>query len=410
MVLQIAMTQLPPAFLYIGGSYPQLAAIQSLRRLGLYLVVTDLNADAPARDVADHFAQVSAQDIAAISALGDDVSKTHTIMGVYGVADYAFEAVLAVARRFELKGPRCEGARLLTDKAETSARLRAAKLPVPHLYWSGEAGPDARTLNTLTGRDLIVKPRSLNNSHAVIPLYAASTAALAYAIRTVAAADGGVMIEERVEGRIGNVDALMLAGSCHPISTTIRRNDPITPAVCTAMIQPGGTPDCEQGLFVIAEQVANALGYDNGPLTVDIVHGADGKISILEVSPHFHNINCEIARHNGNPMAAYGAWLMESADWRRYLPNGKSCYGVLFQKFVDGDGVIKAIHGMDELSRWPCHVDTRIVSKVGDHVTHTTGRKNLLCLVWAVSDRRKDIDDVVRFIENDVRADVEASV
>lgn len=402
------MTKLPPAFLYIGGSYPQLAAIRSLRQLGFFVVVTDINADAPARDDADLFAQIGAHEVERILELAEMVSESHTLAGVYGVADYAFDAVLGVARGFALKGPRCEAGDLLTDKAKTNARLRARGLPVPELHWIGEDGPDDWLISSLAGRNVVVKARSLNNSKSVIPLRVARADEIKQAIRKVAAAGGGIMIEALVTGSVGNVDGLMLAGKFYPISTTIRHNDPDVPAVCTAMIQPGGVPEYEKLVFALADQAAKALGYETGPFTVDLIIGDKAEIFILEVSPHFHNITCEIARGNGNPMAAYASWLREDANWNLHLPRGTARHGFLYQKFVEGEGVITAILGLDELSKWPCHIDTRVFSNVGDRVASSADRKNLLCLVWAASDKREDIDNVLKFIEHDVRAVVEA--
>jgi hypothetical protein len=311
-----------------------------------------------------------------------------------------------------LKGPRFEDAALFTDKALTSQRLRSSGVPVPDLYWSGDAPatPDDHVLAALDGRDIVIKPRDGNNSRGVTILRNAPREAIRSALAAPAAGSRRMMIERFLEGRIGNVDGLVVDGVLLPISTTIRLDDPDRPAVCRAMIQPAGLPGHDARMFALAQRVADAVGYHAGPLTMDVVIAGDGTVHVLEVSPHFHNISCEIARGNGNPMAAYGAWLLGRPDWRQHLPSGSARHGVCYQKFVDASGVVEEIAGVEALRALPGFVDATFFCGPGDRVRCAAGERDRLCLVWASAETREALDRIIEHIEHDVRAVVCADV
>ena len=397
-----------PAFLYLGGSYPQRSAIQSLRDVGLFVAVTDRSAIAPAGEIADRFAAIDATDCDDIVRLADDLARERPLLGAYGVADYAFPSVAAVARRHSLKGPRFEGQGLFTDKALTSKRLRACGVPVPDVYWSGDASaaPDDGTLGGISGRDIVIKPRDSHNSLGVTVLRSATPDAMRREVTGLAAMSRGSMIEAFHEGRIGNVDGLVIDGEFNPISTTVRLNDPDRPTVCTAMIQPAGLAGHNSRGFDLAQRAAAAIGYQAGPITLDVVIGDDGSVHVLEVSPHYHAVSCEIARGNGNPMAAYGAWLLGRSDWRRHLPSGPAKHGVCYRKFVDAPGIVTAITGLEQLVTMPGFVDAKLLLRPGDRARCSQEHRDLLCLVWATADSRDALDRIIEHIEHEVRAEL----
>lgn len=395
-----------PAFLYIGGSHPQRRAIEGLREAGLFVVLTDRSEDAPARSVADAFAPIDATSCAAIVRLSDTVARDRPLIGAYAVADYAVPGLAAVAQRHRLKGPRFEAADLFTDKALTSERLRSVGIPVPHLYWSGSTpeSPPGDVLDRCEGRDLVVKPRDANNSRGVTVLKRASQDAILAALEGLNDVSRHAMIEAWCDGAIGNVDGLVADSVFHPISTTVRRNDPGQPVVCTAMIQPAGLPGHDARAFGLAARVATAIGYDSGPITIDLVIGGDGSLSVLEVSPHFHNVQCEIARGNGNPMAAYGAWLLGRPDWRRHLAAADARHGACCQIFVTGSGVMSRVAGLTEIAAFPGVVDIDVRLQPGSRVAGPNGQKVLMCLVWAAAGTREELDRIIERVERGLSA------
>ena len=244
-----------------------------------------------------------------------------------------------------------------------------------------------------------MKARSLNNSAGVHILADCNPDRVRTAIDSIHAQSDGVLIESFVEGYIANVDGLMLDGSFFAISTTRRRNDPDIPSICTAMVQPAGGPEFAEKASVLAESVAGALGIVTGPLTVDLIVAEDGEITVLEVSPHFHSIGCEILRENGNPLLAYFNWLRGDSDWRKYLPNGSARHGVLCQKLVDQSGVIISIEGREELVCRPGYAASHFVRDVGDRVISGPSHKDLLCLVWATGQNEDEINAQIEHVE-----------
>ena len=156
------MPETDDAILYIGAGASQIVPIASLSEAGIHVAATDRNPSSPCATVAGDVFAVDATDIEGITAVAEKISKQRRLVGVYGVADYAFASVMAVARRIGLKGPDCESAELFTDKALTVARLHEHGLPVPESHWKGGAGktPPPEILEVLSGQNVVVKARS----------------------------------------------------------------------------------------------------------------------------------------------------------------------------------------------------------------------------------------------------------
>ncbi|NOX40558.1 MAG: ATP-grasp domain-containing protein [Alphaproteobacteria bacterium] len=395
------MPELEDAILYIGGGASQIVPIASLSEAAFYVAATDRNLSSPCATVASDVFTVDATDIAGLIEVADKISKHRRLVGVYGVADYAFASVMAVARHIGLKGPVAESVELFTDKARTVTRLRDNGLPVPETHWVGQPGkrPPPKQLEALSGQNIVVKARSLNNSSGVHVLPGCNLDMIHAAIDSIYAQSDGVLIESFVEGYIANVDGLMLDGSFFSISTTRRRNDPDIPSICTTMIQPAGGPEFTEKASALAESAARALGMVTGPLTVDLIVAGDGEMTILEVSPHFHNIGSEILRKNGNPLLAYFTWLRGDPGWRTYLPNGSARHGVLCQKLIDQSGTIVSIEGREELARQPGYAASHFVRDVGDRVSCGPLHKDLLCLVWATGRNEGEINALIEHVE-----------
>lgn len=395
------MPELEDAILYIGGGASQIVPIASLAEAGFHVAATDRNSSSPCADVASEVFAVDATDVEGIVKVAEKISEHRRLVGVYGVADYAFASVMAVARHIELRGPDCEAVELFTDKARTITRLREKGLRVPETHWMGQTDkkPPPEILDSLSGQNVVVKARSLNNSAGVHVLADCNQDMIHTAIDSIFAQSDGVLIESFVEGYITNVDGLMLDGSFFAISTTRRRNDPDIPSVCTAMVQPAGGPEFTEKASALAESAARALGLVTGPFTVDVIVANDGEMTILEVSPHFHNIGCEIIRGNGNPLLAYFIWLRGGSDWQNFLPNGEARHGVLCQKLIDQSGMIVSIEGREELARRPGYAASYFVRDVGDRVSSGPSHKDLLCLVWATGHDEDEINAQIEHVE-----------
>ena len=77
------------AFIYLGGSFPQLEGLIAVKRSGLHVVLIDRDKNCPGQQIADQFWCVSVDDSAEIHKRTEALCSTHNVVGAYGVADYA---------------------------------------------------------------------------------------------------------------------------------------------------------------------------------------------------------------------------------------------------------------------------------------------------------------------------------
>jgi len=367
-----------PAFVYIGGSPPQAPALARLQALGLVTVLVDRDPPASSRALADHVivcdATATQTIIEGLEALAGELS----IVAVYGIADYAMASVAAVAKAFGAAGPEGLEPARFTDKARTSELLREADLPVPQLYWSGpceQADAALRGPTASTG-PVVVKITSGNNSNGVRLCKSGQLSSLEKAVRELAEQFPGsqLMVEEYVDGVVGNLDFLLLDDLCIPVSSTIRQLDTVDPTLCSSLMQPNPyigslTGPLSDPLTDLGAKVAEALGYRRGPFTIDVVHGKAGQLSILEVSPHFHCVSLDILRGNGDPISAYAAYLLGEPDWRRFLPPEDGVQsGAFLQLFSSRRGRVVSVEGEDLIRRESSVRDLAILAEPGSEL------------------------------------------
>lgn len=408
------MTDLRKAIVHIGGSHAQLLSIRAEKESGLAVIVTDRDPQAPAAEEADFFITADATYSDGIMSALEECSGRFEIVGAYGVADYAFKTVGAIHARFAPHLCQADIYGNFTNKFLTNAALARRAVPQPLQVWSGQRADNpgaAAILERAAGKDLVVKSATLNNSSGVVLLDDPTEASLAQALEHVFSRDDYAVVEEKLKGRICNVDGFMAGGEFHPISTTYRLDDPDRLQVCTAMIQPADSwPEFFAEAAGLARSSAHALGYRDGPFTVDLIDSLSGPggLKVLEASPHFHLPQCDWLRGNGNPLAACAAYFGGDAGWNRFLGTNGG-FGACVQLSAPLAGRVSDIAGLDALRDNPAVRHFSIHLRPGMSVTSTAGSKTLIGLVWLVEESAAALRKSVYAVRDciDVRVDNE---
>ena len=153
--------------LIVSGSVQAAAAAQRAKEMGLYVVVSDRNPQAPGFAFADSciIADVYGPDESAAAAMRFS-RKLRKIDGVICVAADAPMTVAAINERLGLPGISRKSAAMACDKLAMKAQFLAAGVPVP---WFAEvATPQALTRVAIErGRNLVIKPVDSRGSRGV---------------------------------------------------------------------------------------------------------------------------------------------------------------------------------------------------------------------------------------------------
>ena len=309
------------AAVYMGASDLQVPGIEAARAAGLWTIVTDRSPTAAGRSHADQFEVVDATDVAALLRLAERENVKRRIVGAYGVADYAFRAVGAIAERFALSIGTPAQFAAMADKAEARARMHAAGVRVPEqLTCEGRdhvAATAATAIRTLPF-PVVVKPTDSFNSRGVTVVATPSQARLTQALQAALAAGTRAVIETEIQGTHYNVDGLFCGGAFHPVAITERLFVDEVGRQALSGFEPNDIgAETRAALWSCAEHAARALDQRNGPMTADIVMATDGPV-VLEVSPHFHCLAANALR-GGSAIRAWFEYLAGAADWQRHL-------------------------------------------------------------------------------------------
>lgn len=400
-------TSRPRAFIYVGGSYPQIVGIQAVRDAGLYTILTDISANAPGQAYADRFEVISATNVQSLLALAHDVSESFDIVGCYGVADYAFDAIGAI---YEAQGippdVRCDGNRLAqafrnASNKRTSKNLwRSAGLPVPRLVWASSAGATAiaEQVCRLLAPPVVVKPATSNSSKGVTLVLQKNSTELQAALDRAGQQGASVMIEEYIAGRLFNVDGLMINGVAQPVSITERGSCEGNSCQPRFGIQPADLePNEAAALHDLAGRAATVLGLNFGPFTVDVILANDGP-RLLELSPHFHSIRSEFVRANGGAMEAWLAFLMGNPLRSDHGQPPASPLVAYLQLYGGRAGTVQRVEGMEEIHTNTHVIDTYLLKEVGSVIHETDGYRDVCGVVWLKSDSRARLNSAIEQI------------
>lgn len=377
------------AFIYLGGSAPHRQAVQKIRRAGFLTVVADLNAVAPAVAEADEHWHVSVTDSTALCERARALSLRADICGCYAVAGYASGALAKLYEEMAQRGGRLKpvhaalanAIRISADKGQTKNYLARAAVRVPRKVWHGSIAPDLAHLERLVrpGLPVVVKPTDANNSRGVQEVRNGAEA-IAVALREALKEGSAAVVEELVDGRLYNVDGLMIEGEFFPVAIIERTNYPRPSLQPFSGIQPAAlNSPAEKGFYEVARGAAEALGYRNGPFTVDTILGPQGP-AVLEFTPNFHVIRTHLADTNEWALDAWLAYLSGDKGWRCHLGTPSRRPVGYFQLTAPAPGILRAVDGLEELARRVQVMDVYHTRRPGD-LLRSTAQFADVCLV-----------------------------
>ncbi len=387
------MTRSRSALIHIGASDLQMSSIELARQMGFYVVVTDINSDAPGCAIADRFELVSGTDVEAVVALAQEVSIQRPVAGVYAGSDFG---VLAAAEAHAALGiPGCdpEIARRALDKSLALRVWREAGVPVA----AGATVCNTEELAAAAadlGLPVVVKPVDSSGSRGVVRVDTESelVSGLAEAQRF----SEQVIVEELLLGRHIDLNGLMVEGRFIRCGIMERFfQPPPMSALSLWGAQPAELSSAqEDDCYAIAEHAAQALGIEQGPVKADLIVTADGP-RLLELSPRFHgdvltSYMTPFAQV-GSPIGAYFAGLLSEqwssvdcdtsvkahAGWRALFASEA---GTLAR--VEGEAEALAISGVYKLS---IRVD------LGSMIRIPRDNRDICGFVWVVGPSRDEV-------------------
>ena len=394
--------------LVLGAGPAQLGLLRAARERDVFVIACDRDPQALGFEYADRRAIVSAEDEAAITALG----KAEVADGIIAPGiDWPVAIAARVAERIGIRHPLpSDVAALCVSKLRQRGRLDEHQVPQPS--WS---------LTTTASEDLpvpcVVKPPDRQGQKGLTLVRERADLAEAIAFAVSESRSDVALVEELVEGPEVTVNAFSVGGELVPLTVTDRHTaDPPAFGVALAHAWPSDVPHWEDAVGVVRAAAA-ALGITDGPTYTQVRFGPDGP-KVIEMAARLgggHDAElCQVALGydlNGLALtAALGEEPQVTPDATEETPGG-ACVRFL----VPPEGLLATVSGIDEAGQVDGVVEARVYRRPGHQFGRFERGADRAGFVLAKGDSKADAlaradraAALIRFEMADVEARVEA--
>lgn len=272
--------------LIVSGGTEALAGIDRARELGLHVLVSDGDPNAPGLAAADEGLLASTYDVeATVAAARRYHRQVRRIDGVICIASDVPVTVASVAVELGLPGIPLASARLSMDKLALKCRLAEHGVATAAFAQMSSVA-DLRRHAAEHGYPLVVKPVDSRGARGVL-LLSDETVDLAWAYETARreSPSGRVIVERFVEGPQISTESLVVDGVVHTIGFADRNYEHLE-RFAPHVIEDGGElpsrldSGAQASVRELVERAVSALGIRAGVVKGDIVLNDAGPCAI----------------------------------------------------------------------------------------------------------------------------------
>lgn len=361
--------------LIISAGGESIAGIELAKSMGLTIVVSDGNPNAPGLALADDTLIASTYDVdATVAAATRYHREVRPIDGVMCIASDVPLTVAGVADALALPGIPVESARLATDKLAMKQRFAFDGVPIPW-FSAVDSADHLTTLVATEGLPLVIKPVDSRGSRGVLRLQPETDLAWAYATAKRHSPTGRVMLERFLPGPQVSTESLVIDRVAYTPGFS-DRNYEYLDRYAPHIIENGGLlpshldEATQQAVRDLVQQAALSMGIRNGVVKGDIVV-TDGKPHVIELAARLSGgyfCTHEIPLNTGVDLvgAAIRQALGEPVDPTDLQP--KFNRPVAQRYFFPEPGVVTAVEGAEAFADHPDVAYLELRVKPGDRI------------------------------------------
>jgi biotin carboxylase len=382
--------------LIISGGVEAADAVKRAKEMGLYVVVSDINPEAPGFKFADSILIADVYGPTDTAAAAERFhNKIRKIDGVLCVAADAPLTTAAVNERLGLKGITRRTAELACDKLAMKIRFQECGVPIP--WFSAVNTPqELQRIVAERGRDLVIKPVDSRGSRGVQRLSHIQDVAKAFQFARSHSPTQRVMVEQYLPGPQVSTESVVVDGVCHTPGFS-DRNYEYLDRYAPYFIENGGDlpshlpADIQERIKEVQGQAAAALGVTRGTVKGDIVVH-DGKVHVIELAARLSGgffCTREIPLNTGVDFVgcAIKVALGENPTAEELTP--KYHKHVIQRYAFPRAGRVTAIKGADEARRIEGVVEVNVTARIGDIIPPAGDKRPSAAMVLAMGATRE---------------------
>lgn len=363
--------------LIVSGGIEAADAAKHARAMGLHVVVSDIDPNAPGFQFADDRIIADVYGPEETAAAAEKFARdVRPIDGVICVAADAPMTAAMVAERLGLPGISMQTAMIACDKLAMKMCFAAKGVPVPWFTSVGSAG-DVRIWLKERGPDFVIKPVDSRGSRGVQRLARVNDIDAAYALAESHSPSGRVMIEEYIGGPQVSTESIVTGGKCFTPGFS-DRNYEFLETHAPFFVENGGDlpshlPDATQDkVRAVVAKAAEALGIKNGTAKGDIVIDDDGEPYVIELAARLSGgffCTREIPLNTGVDFVgcAIRVALGEKIPKAELTPHAQK--NVVQRYAFPSPGRVTGISGADAARAVPGISDIVITARTGDIIS-----------------------------------------
>ena len=383
--------------LIISGGIEAADAVKRAKEMGLTVVVSDRDPEAPGFAFADSclIADVYGADETAAAAERYN-RKIRKIDGVVCVAADAPITAAKVAARLGLPGISVATAELACDKLAMKYRFQECGVPVP---WFSEV-QTVQALQRIAierGNNLVIKPVDSRGSRGVQRIAQVKDLTKAFALARTHSPTQRVMVEEYLDGPQVSTESILIDGRCFTPGFS-DRNYEFLDIYAPFFIENGGDlpshlpDDIQAKVKTVVGKAAAALGVMNGTVKGDIVVHK-GEPYVIELAARLSGgffCTREIPLNTGVDFigCAIKMALGEKVSDEELTP--KESTAVVQRYAFPKPGRVTSISGADEARKIPGVSEIIVTAKPGDVIPAAGDKRPSAAMVLATGNSPAD--------------------
>lgn len=272
----------------VSGGSEAVPGIKCAKEMGLHVVLSDVDKNAPGFLYADDRVIASTYDIeASVEAARRYHHHVRPIDGVISIAADVPLTVASVAAALDLPGISIKTASLSSDKIAMKQHFANSNIPIPW-FSSVESVDDLHSIAGKRGFPLVIKPVDSRGARGVLKLGPDIDLEWAYNHALQFSPTSRVMVEEYLEGPQVSTESIIVNGRGFTPGFTDRNYEYIDD-FSPYMIENGGqqpsvlTLDEQRAVAQLAEQAGISIGISNGIAKGDMILTKNGP-KVIEIA------------------------------------------------------------------------------------------------------------------------------
>lgn len=382
--------------LIVSGGIEAADAAKRAREMGLHVVVSDIDENAPG------FAHAHDKLIANVYGAEETLAaaeryhrETRNIDGVICVAADAPMTVALVAERLGIRGISPATAQLASDKLAMKRSFREAGVDVPWFAPIASAA-ELRAVAGERGKNLVIKPVDSRGSRGVQRIARVADLDAAFGLARDHSPTKRVMVEDYLEGPQVSTESIVTGGQCYTPGFS-DRNYEFLETHAPFFIENGGDlpshlpQTTQEKVKTLVARAAEALGVREGTVKGDIVVH-DGKPYVIELAARLSGgffCTREIPLNTG---VDFIGCAIRVALGERVLPGElePSRQQPVIQRYVfPSQGRLVGVRGADTARRIAGIAEIVVTAKPGDVIPPAGDKRPSAAMVLATGHTRE---------------------